>query len=164
MKPRDAAGPDFRALVERIPTEFIRDAPQGKYGKYVSHSDIAQIALARLGRPHDYEVREVVRGLIPPSETGSGKAYPERPNGVVGVLARLTVRIDDETYTVTEAGEANSPHTSWDWENLKTATSDAYKRCWMRLGVGLELWIEQGASRSTYWLDTVFNPREGGKE
>ena len=109
MKTRDAAGPDFRALVERVPTEFIRDAPQGKYGKYVSHSDVAQIALARLGRPHDYEVREVVRGLIPPSKTSSGKAYPERPNGVVGVLARLTVRIDDETYTVTEAGEANSP-------------------------------------------------------
>ena len=160
MKPRDAAGPDFRALVERVHPQFIRDAPSGKYGKYVSHSDVAQIALARLGRPHGYEVVEVVRGLIPAAKTGSGKEYPERLNGVVAVLAKLTVIIDDETYTVTETGEANSPQTSWDWENLKTAASDAYKRCWMRLGVGLELWVEQGTNPSTYWLDSVFNPTQ----
>ena len=30
----------------------------------------------------------------------------------------------------------------------KNATSDAFKRCWMRLGLGLHLW-----SGSSYFLD-----------
>ena len=166
---KEDAGPEFRSLVERVSSEFIKDPPAGKHGKYISHSDVAQIALAKLGRPHSWEVVEVVRGFIPAGKTKEkrsegkttpGKEYPERPHGVVGVLGMVTVIIDGVEYVVTEAGEANSPQTSWDWENVKTAASDAYKRCWMRLGVGLELWVEQGSDPSRYWLDAIFNPEE----
>jgi hypothetical protein len=154
------AGPEFKELVSRIDPQFIKNPPQGKHGKYVGHSDIGQITLAKLGRPHDWNIVEVVRGHIPAGKTSSGKEYPERPQGIVAVLGRLEVEIDGEKYRITEGGEANSPQTSWDWENLKTAASDAYKRAWMRVGVGLELWVEQGADPSRYWLNVIFNPSD----
>lgn len=144
---------DFIALTERIPDQFIKDPPQGKHGKYVSHDDIEQIALWRLGRPVSFEVVEYVRGYIPPWASNDGKkGNPERPQGIVACLARLTAEIDGVSYSVTEVGEANSPEVHSDGENLKTAASDAYKRCWMRFGLGLELWVEQGQKPSKFYL------------
>ena len=157
---RGEAGPEFRELIQRIPVVFIKDPPQGKHGKYVGHSDIGQIALLRLRRPHGWEVLREVRGFIPADKTSTGKEYPERPNGIVGVVGQVTVLIDGETWVVSEEGEANSPSTSWDWENSKTAASDAYKRCWMRLGLGLELWVEQGSDKSKFWLPGMLDPPE----
>ena len=101
-----------------------------------------------------------VRGFIRASQTATGKEYPERPNGIVGVVGQGTVVLDGETWVVSEEGEANSPSTSWDWENSKTAASDAYKRCWMRLGLGLELWVEQGSDPSKFWLPGMLDPPE----
>jgi len=143
---------DFLKLTERIPEQFIKNPPQGKHGKYVGHDDIEQIALGKLGRPVSFEVVDYVRGHIPAWSGKGGKSNPERPSGIVACTARLTAVIDGETYSVTEVGVANSPEVHSDGENLKTAASDAYKRCWMRFGVGLELWVEQGQNPSKYFL------------
>lgn len=144
---------EFTRLAERIPEKFIKNPPQGKYGKYVGHVDIQQIAFGKLDRPASFEVLDYVRGHIPAWQSKNGQRQnPERPQGIVACLARLTVVIDSETYVVTEIGVSNSPEVHSDGENLKTAASDAYKRCWMRLGLGLELWVEQGESPSPYFL------------
>lgn len=140
------------ALAARVPEIFIKDAPQGKHGKYVSHDDITQIALALVG-PFDYEIVEVVRGYIPEWTSRDGdKHHPEREHGIVAALCRLTVDIDGRATTITETGEANSPNIKSDGENLKTAGSDGLKRCFMRVGLGLELWVEQGQHPSKYYL------------
>jgi hypothetical protein len=49
------------------------------------------------------------------------------------------VTIDGHTVT----GDCEQPH-NWDTDGarLKDAMSDAYKRCAMRLGVGLHLWAQ----------------------
>lgn len=144
---------EFTRLAERIPEKFIKNPPQGKYGKYVGHVDIQQIAFGKLNRPASFEVLDFVRGHIPAWQSNNGKRQnPERPQGIVACLARLTAVLDGETYVITEIGVANSPEVHSDGENLKTAASDAYKRCWMRLGLGLELWVEQGESPSPYFL------------
>lgn len=146
------SGDQLLALAERIPDKFIKDAPQGKYGKYVGHTDIAQIALSKVG-PHSFDVVEVVYGYIPEFVNKKGELkHPERPRGIVAVLARLSVVIDGVAVTITEVGEANSSNVHSDGENLKSAASDAYKRCWMRCGLGLELWVEQGGNPSPYFL------------
>jgi hypothetical protein len=139
-------------LVQRIPDKFIKNPPKGKYGKYVGHTDIAQIALSKVGA-HSFDVTEVVYGYIGEWVNKEGKLkHPERPRGIVSVLARLSVSIDGVDVTVTEVGTADSPHIHSDGENLKNAASDAYKRCWMRCGLGLELWVEQGGDPSPYFL------------
>lgn len=144
---------DFLRLTERIPAQFIKNPPKGKHGKYVSHDDIEQIALSKLGRPVSWEVGEPVYGYIPAWQSSDGKKqHPERPRGIVGCLGTITAVIDGVEYRVTEVGEANSPDVHTDGENYKTAASDAYKRCWMRFGVGLELWVEQGQNPSKYFL------------
>ncbi len=140
-----------QALAARIPAEFIKAPPQGKFGKYISHDDITQIALALVG-PFDFEVTEVVRGFIPEWKKDGQVKNPERPHGIVAALCRVTVDIDGRRTTVQETGEANSPDIHTDGSNLKSAGSDGIKRCFMRLGLGLELWVEQGGNPGTYYL------------
>lgn len=149
---------DLASLTARIDPQFIKDPPQGKHGKYVGHDDITQMALAKVG-PFDFEVVEVVRGFIPEKTTQSGKTYAERPHGIVAALCRLTVTIDGRVTTIQETGEANSPDIRSDGENLKTAGSDGLKRCFMRVGLGLELWIEQGQNPSVYHLPGIMAGR-----
>lgn len=152
VPPRPPETHQAAALAARVPAIFIKDAPAGKHGKYVSHDDITQIALALVG-PFDYEIVEVVRGFIPEWTSRDGdKTHPERQHGIVAALCRLTVTIDGRRIVITETGEANSPNVKSDGENLKTAGSDGLKRCFMRVGLGLELWVEQGQAPSKYYL------------
>jgi len=44
-----------------------------------------------------------------------------------------------------------------DGERLKHATSDALKRCAMRVGLGLSIWAQQ-----SYFLDRALDKRDGG--
>ena len=122
----------LRELATPFPDRLVHPAPQGKYGDYVSHSTVNERALSIVG-PHSFEVVEVIRDT-----TGN----------VAGVLARLTVKIDGREVTVVEAGDEEHPDKKKPGEALKNAASDAYKRCWMRLGLGLHLW-----SQEDYFLD-----------
>lgn len=121
----------LEALATPIASRFIKEAPKGKHGDYVSHDVITQKALAIVG-PHSFEVIE----LIYDERNFEGVALRR----VVGCLARLTVEIDGRTVSVVEVGDEEFPDQGNSASNAKKAASDAYKRCWMRLGLGLHLW------------------------
>lgn len=156
--------PDTRTVLARLatrfPDRFVKDAPQGKHGEYVPHDVVNQRALAIVG-PHSFEVVELIRGMVDKwvdKKTGEIKREA-RADGVTGVLARLTVKIGDATLTVVEVGTEDNPQLGSDAENAKKAASDAYKRCWMRLGLGLHLW-----SGTDYELPDMldhYQPRPG---
>ena len=120
-------------LVKRIPEDYIKTKPGGFQADYVSHADIQQILLAKLG-PCSQEVTRVI--------TNS--------EGVVqGCVLRVLYVIDGQQYVIEEAGDVERPGAN-NGANLKNAVSDAVKRCAMRVGVGLHLW-----SQDNYVLDKV---------
>jgi hypothetical protein len=131
-------------LAEPFPTKLIKKPPQGKYGSYVSHSTVNERALSIVG-PFSFQVVEMVRGAAFPITVNKGKdserTFPSR-EAVVGCLGQLTVEIDGTVVTITEAGDVEGAAAQEDGANLKEAASDAFKRCWMRLGLGLHLWSQ----------------------
>jgi hypothetical protein len=133
----------LRGLVRPFPTRYIHKNPSGG-GDYVEHGTVTQRLLHVVG-PFDTEVVEVIRGFVPEKvHDDPKKARRALADAIVGVLLKLTVAIDGESHSVTEAGDCESPH-NWphDGARLKDAMSDAIKRCSMRLGVGLHLWTQE---------------------
>lgn len=135
-------------LVHPFPDRVIHKNPSGG-GTYVKHSTVQQRLMDVLGYV-DLELVQIIRGHVdpkPPNPNGkSAKAKAGSPaltDAVVGVVARMTCTIDGQTVTVEEAGDCEEPH-NWphDGARMKDAMSDAYKRCAMRLGVGLHLWSQ----------------------
>jgi hypothetical protein len=141
--------------------DLVHKAPSGKYGEYVKHSDVNQRLLSEVGF-FDFEIVTIVRGAAPPTgEKGSNglHKYPGRENAIVGVTARLTITDKNQRlHSVTETGTVDNPAMHHDGESLKNATSDAFKRCAMRFGLGLHLWCSyddraKGQKVSSYFLD-----------
>ena len=131
----------LKAVAVPFANRFIKSAPQGKSGEYVPHDIVNQKALAIFGF-HTFEIIELIRGDVPAwvdKKTGEVRRAA-RPDGVVGVRARLTVEIDGKTVSIVEVGSEDNPQLENDADNAKKAASDAYKRCWMRMGLGLHLW------------------------
>lgn len=123
----------LRDLVKRIPDSYIKTKPGGFQADYVSHADIQQILLAKLG-PCSQEVKELICNA----------------DGVVqGCILRVTYQIDGQTVVIEEAGDVERPGAN-NGANAKNAVSDAIKRCAMRVGVGLHLW-----SQDNYVLDKL---------
>lgn len=140
-------------LAKRFPSALVKQVQTGGGGRadYVSHSTINERALSIVG-PFSFEVVEVVRGFAPEKKSRDGKrTWPARENAVLGCIARLTVNIDGREVVIGEIGSEDEPAMNSDSENLKNAASDAFKRCWMRTGLGLHLW-----SQSDYWLDKFY--------
>jgi hypothetical protein len=110
----------------------------------VSHSTVNERALSIVG-PFSFEVIEVIRGHAHEVVIKKGKpderVFPAR-EAIVGCLARLTVTIDGHLTVITEAGDVEGAAAQEDGANLKEASSDAFKRCWMRTGLGLHLWSQ----------------------
>jgi hypothetical protein len=135
----------LRQLAEPFPAKLVKKPPQGKYGSYVSHSTVNERALSIVG-PFSFNVVDVIRGFCAPVTQNKGKdnehTFPSRPDAVVGCLGQLTVEIDGREVTVTEVGDVEGAAAQEDGANLKEASSDAFKRCWMRLGLGLHLWSQ----------------------
>lgn len=129
---------DLTKLVHPFPAQMVEKNPTG-YGTYVSHPVVQQRLFDVLGCPPDTTVVRILRGTAP----GKGSADPI-PDAVVGVVLRMTVEIDGRAVSVEEAGDCELP-SNWttDGARLKDAMSDAYKRCAMRLGVGLHLWAQE---------------------
>ena len=124
-------------LLHPFPTHVIHTNPAGG-GTYVKHSTVHQRLLDVLGAPPTTELVQVIRG------TADGrKGTDPMPEVVVAVVLRMTAEIDGRTVTVEEAGDCELP-SNWkhDGARMKDAMSDAYKRCAMRLGVGLHLWSQ----------------------
>jgi hypothetical protein len=137
------------AMATPFPRSLIKSPAPGKHGEYVKHSTVTERLLHELGG-FSFEVVEVVRGYAPEIVTrgDNPRTYPARDGAVVGVLGRLSVTVDGVDRTITEVGSEDNPAMGHDGDNLKNATSDALKRCAMRLGVGLHLW-----SQEFYYLD-----------
>jgi hypothetical protein len=125
-------------LATRIPKSYIKQKPGGFAADYVSHADINQILLAKLG-PFDQRVAHIIYN----------------PEGVLdGVVLELTFEIDGKTVTIQEAGDVERPSKN-NGSNLKNACSDAIKRCAMRVGCGLHLW-----SQANYVLDKALTKEQ----
>lgn len=124
-------------LARPFPERLVKQKPGKFSASYVEHSVISQRLLEVVG-PHTFTVDSPVTN----------------PDGViVGCLATLQVTVDGVTVKVTEVGDVEHPGTN-NAANLKSASSDALKRCAMRLGVGLHLW-----SQENYYLDKVLEKR-----
>ncbi|MGA0270767.1 MAG: hypothetical protein ACO3ME_10760 [Ilumatobacteraceae bacterium] len=122
----------LQALAKRIPKSYVKQKPGGFSADYVSHADIQQMLIAKLGTPPSQEITQIIRN-------SEGQ--------VQGVVLRMVFVIDGETVVIDEIGECERPGSN-DGLNAKNAVSDAVKRCAMRTGLGLELWCQE-----TYVLD-----------
>ena len=119
-------------LSRKFPKDWIKKAPKGKFGNYVPHPVITQRLLEVCG-PFDWEVVELIR--------------QENTGSVVGCFGKLTVEIDGKLVTVTSIGDVEHDQKN-DGSNAKHAESDSFKRCAMKLGLGLHLWAGE-----EYYLD-----------
>jgi hypothetical protein len=148
----------LRQLAEPFPKALVKAPPQGKYGSYVGHSTVNERALSIVG-PFSFEIVEVIRGHAHEVIVKKGKpderVYPERV-AIVGCLAALTIEVDGRHVRIVEAGDVEGAAAQEDGANLKEASSDAFKRCWMRAGLGLHLW-----SQSDYFLDKQLDKDSG---
>jgi hypothetical protein len=111
----------------------VKTKPGGFQADYVSHADIQQILLAKIG-PCTQEVKELIYNA---------------EHQLQGCILRMTYEIDGQTVVIEEAGDVERPGAN-NGANAKNAVSDAVKRCAMRVGVGLHLW-----SQENYVLDQM---------
>jgi hypothetical protein len=143
---------DLRQLTQLVypfPARVVKSNPSGG-GTYVAHPVVEQRLLDVLGYPPDTRLVQIVRGRVTgkaPNPNGSSQrakaGTPDLSDAIVAVVLEMRVTIDGHTVTVQECGDCEQPH-NWDTDGarLKDAMSDAYKRCAMRLGVGLHLWAQ----------------------
>ena len=137
-----STSPDLYELTRAIPARFIKPPPQGKYGHYVPHYIIEQAILATVG-PYQWELVEILRGPTSGFVKGEERSFDDV---IVGAVYRMTLTIDGQPVSVEEPGECGEAYTaSSDGARLKKASSDAFKRCAMRFGVGLHLWCKTPA-------------------
>lgn len=136
--------PQLAGLTKPILEKFIEPPPQGKSGHYVPHFVIEQILLATVG-PFDWELVEILRGHVPRWESRDGKKQAGPfDNAIVGVVYRLSCEVDGRRVVLEEAGSCDAAaYEDNDAERYKKASSDALKRCAMRLGVGIHLWCKK---------------------
>ena len=127
-------------LSRPFPDRLVKQKPGKFAASYVEHSVVSQRLLEVVG-PHDFAIDRIVTS----------------PDGVVvGCTATLTVEVDGRRVSITEVGDVERPDPAANGTNLKNASSDAIKRCAMRLGVGLHLW-----SQDNYYLNTALEKRRG---
>jgi hypothetical protein len=125
-------------LSRPFPQSLVKQKPGKFAASYVEHSVVSQRLLEVVG-PHDFAIDRIVTS----------------PDGVVvGCTATLTVEVDGRRVSITEVGDVERPGDN-NGSNLKNASSDALKRCAMRLGVGLHLW-----SQDNYYLDKALEKRQ----
>ena len=138
----------LQKLAEPFPPTLVKKAPQGKFGSYVSHSTVNERLLAIVG-PFSYEIVEALYGYAP-EVVGKSRTWAAREHAIIGCRASLTMEVDGRVITITEVGDVDEPAMNLDARNLKDASSDAFKRCAMRAGLGLHLW-----SQADYFLDDM---------
>lgn len=120
-------GPQLVALARPWPAADVKAPPPGMFGDYVPHYIAEQKLLAVVGA-YSFEVVNLIRG---------------EGNRVEGCTARLTCEIDGRTVQVCEVGDCEQPaNFKTDGGRAKNAASDAFKRCCMRLGLGLHLYVK----------------------
>ncbi len=134
--------PNQYALSVAVPKRLIEKPPPGRYGSYVPHFVISQILLATVG-PYDFAVDQILYGEAPLVK-GKDQEWGPFENVIVGAVCTLGVKIDHVAVEVQEVGSIHQPAKEpSDGDRLKKVTSDALKRCAMRLGLGVHLWCKR---------------------
>jgi hypothetical protein len=124
-------------LSRPFPAALIKQKPGKFAADYVDHATINQRLLEVVG-PFSWHLDAPIAN----------------PDGtVVGCQASLHLMIDGQPVTITEVGDVERPSGNAA-SDLKSAMSDAFKRCAMRVGVGLHLWAGDG-----YFLDRALKKR-----
>jgi hypothetical protein len=138
MEYKEATMSQLSELARPFPASLVKQKPGKFAASYVEHSVISQRLLEVVG-PHDFAVDRIITNA---------------DGTLVGCTATLTVEVDGRTVSVTEVGDVEHPSGN-NASNLKNASSDALKRCAMRLGLGLHLW-----SQENYYLDKALAKRD----
>lgn len=125
-------------LSRPFPESLVKQKPGKFSASFVGHADVTQRLLEVLG-PFNFAVERVITNA---------------DGTVSGCVAALTADIDGTQVTVSEVGDVEHPSAN-NGANLKNASSDALKRCAMRLGVGLHLWAQD-----SFYLDRALEKRE----
>jgi len=118
-------------LARKFPDTLIKQKPGKFAADYVEHGVIVQRLLEVVG-PFSFAVTTLIT---------------DNAGVVSGCTATLAVEVDGRQVTITEVGDVERP-TDNNASNAKSASSDALKRCAMRLGLGLHLW-----TGDAYYLD-----------
>lgn len=119
-------------LSRPFPDSLIKQKPGKFAADYVDHGTVVQRLLEVLG-PFDWEITS-------PITNADGV--------IVGCICTMHAEVDGVEVHISEVGDVEHPGAN-SATNLKTASSDALKRCAMRLGVGLHLWV----GKENYYLD-----------
>jgi hypothetical protein len=125
-------------LARPFPRELIAQKPGKFAADYVSHALVNARLLEVVG-PYSWSV---LRHITNADGT------------VVGCIGRLELEVDGRPVVIEEVGDVERPSGNAA-SDLKAAASDAYKRCAMRLGLGLHLWAGEH-----YFLDRALAKRE----
>lgn len=128
--------PKMLELARPFPSRYVKKV-QGD--DYVPHGIVEQRLVHIFGEPPK---TELLREIFDADGT------------LTGVVMRMTVV---GFKPVEEAGECDNPRAKTNGAKLKSAASDAYKRCAMRLTLGLHLW-----SQEDYFLYDSLTKKEAG--
>lgn len=125
-------------LSRPFPQRFVEQKGTSFKADYVSHGTVTEFLLGILG-PYNWE----------------HVCWIEGSSGLEGGIFRLTAEVDGKKVIIEEAGsvERNTPNAG---EKAKDISSDAIKRCAMRLGLGLHLW-----SQDKYILHSILQQKAG---
>ena len=118
--------PDLTKLAKPFPASMVQEKPGSFKAKYVAHARVVEKLLWVVG-PYNYEITQLIKS----------------PDGIVeGCIGQLTVEIDGRVSVISEVGDVEENASAKNnGARAKEAASDAFKRCAMRLGVGLDLWV-----------------------
>lgn len=150
-------------LAERFEGKYVKRKPGRGGGDYVSHSVVVERVLEVIG-PYSIVNVELIRGdyevEVRQNNSNSEPKVKQYNNIVVGAIVVVECEVDGKRVMITEVGDAENPHNNkTDGERAKNAVSDAVKRCFMRLGVGLHLW-----SQEAYGLDERLDEADPDRE
>lgn len=135
-------------LATPFPAKFVSQKPGKFAASYVAHDIVTQRLLEVVG-PYSFSLDELIR---------------DKAGDVVGCLATLVVTVDDRTVSITEVGDVEPAGATNknDGARAKDALSDAFKRCAMRLGLGLHLWAGEHYYLHTALAKVVGDPQSSG--
>ena len=123
-----------KKLIKDFPKNVVKPAPKGKFGKYVPHHIYTQRLVDVVGGKYNFTY-DIVR---------------DKDNAVIGAKCTLDI---DGLGTVQEVGDVDRhalARSLTESEILKLAVSDGIKRCCMRFGIGLELWVGDTTEEEHY--------------
>ena len=130
----------FNKLTKPFPKEYVKDAPKGKFGKYVSHSRYVE-RLRDSNIKYSWSCEPVY---------GDHKGVKR----IVGAIGTITLEGHGTFQGVGDVDTFKLDNKSInDGSLLKDAESHSFKRACMRFGLGVELWsgdvTEEEFERST---------------